>query len=390
MSAFYTRYTGVASELFLLDTQGTVLAAPDTDLIGTKQPELLQNARKKTEKISYNGTTCSVVYSYQPQMHCYIMSLINQEQILKDTHIFRNAILISMLICIGLMIPMFFFINYSVQPIYRLIRRMSKTKDGQLDLTSKIEESGSYEIKELSHVYNILLDDINRYINQLVEEQSNRRKAEIHALQMQINPHFIYNTLTTIKWLIWQGETEKSVKSIDAFIMILRNTISNKNEIISVAEEAKNLENYMFLLHTRFSEQIHTDIFIAESCESLSIPKLLVQPFVENAFYHAFSETTSGLIHIFFRKKEDDLVIEVVDNGSGMKLDDAQKNRKESFTGIGIHNVDDRIHLIYGQEYGVSIQSNLGSGTRITITIPAIPYQSPETDTKNTADAPKE
>lgn len=97
-----------------------------------------------------------------------------------------------------------------------------------------------------------------------------------------------------------------------------------------------------------------------------------------------------GLIHIFFRKKEDDLVIEVVDNGSGMKLDDAQKNRKESFTGIGIHNVDDRIHLIYGQEYGVSIQSNLGSGTRITITIPAIPYQLPETDTKNTADAPKE
>ena len=115
-----------------------------------------------------------------------------------------------------------------------------------------------------------------------------------------------------------------------------------------------------------------------------------MQPFVENAFYHAFSETTSGLIHVFFRKKEDDLVIEVVDNGSGMKLDDAQKNRKESFTGIGIHNVDDRIHLIYGQKYGVSIQSNLGSGTRITITIPAIPYQSPETDTKNTADAPKE
>lgn len=74
---------------------------------------------------------------------------------------------------------MFFFINYSVQPIYRLIRRMSKTKDGQLDLTSKIEESGSYEIKELSHVYNILLDDINRYINQLVEEQSNRRKATV-------------------------------------------------------------------------------------------------------------------------------------------------------------------------------------------------------------------
>lgn len=390
MSGFDIRYTGAASELFLLDTQGTVLAAPDSDLIGTKQPELLQNARKKTEKISYNGTTCSVVYSYQPQLHCYIMSLIDQEQILRDAHIFRNAILVSTCICIGLMIPMFILINHSVQPIYRLIRRMSKTKDGQLDLTSKIEESGSYEIKELSHVYNILLDDINRYINQLVEEQSNRRKAEIHALQMQINPHFIYNTLTTIKWLIWQGETEKSVKSIDAFIMILRNTISNKNEIISVAEEAKNLENYMFLLHTRFSEQIHTDIFIAESCESLSIPKLLVQPFVENAFYHAFSETTSGLIHVFFRKKENDLIIEVVDNGSGMKLDDAQKNRKESFTGIGIHNVDDRIHLIYGQEYGVSIQSNLGNGTRITITIPAIPYQSPETDTKNTADAPKE
>ena len=129
MSGFDIRYTGAASELFLLDTQGTVLAAPDSDLIGTKQPELLQNARKKTEKISYNGTTCSVVYSYQPQLHCYIMSLIDQEQILRDAHIFRNAILVSTCICIGLMIPMFILINHSVQPIYRLIRRMSKTKD---------------------------------------------------------------------------------------------------------------------------------------------------------------------------------------------------------------------------------------------------------------------
>lgn len=155
--------------------------------------------------------------------------------------------------------------------------------------------------------------------------QKEKRKAEIHALQMQINPHFIYNTLASIKWLMWQGSTEKSIQTIDAFISLLRNTISNKNEMITIQKEIENLNNYVLINHIRYGDNINVNFFVMPNCENYVIPKLILQPFIENAFFHGFNERNNGSIHVFVNEQNQNLICEIIDNGVGMTDEEVKK-----------------------------------------------------------------
>ncbi|MDO5424096.1 MAG: histidine kinase [Eubacteriales bacterium] len=191
---------------------------------------------------------------------------------------------------------------------------------------------------------------------------------------MQINPHYMYNTLASVKWLIWQGDSEKSTKVIDAFISLLRNTISNTDEFIPLEQEIENLKNYVLINETRYGDRIRTEFYVPSGCGAYKVPKLILQPFVENAFFHAFPEGQSGVIQIFVREKEGTLVIEIADDGVGLadeKLASLKKREKgEHFTGIGVNNVDDRLKMIYGEAYGISIRSGEGKGTTVWVRIP--------------------
>ena len=207
--------------------------------------------------------------------------------------------------------------------------------------------------------------------------QKEKRKAEIHALQMQINPHFIYNTLSSIKWLMWQGNVEKSIGTIDAFISLLQNTISNKNEMITILEEIDNLKNYVLINHIRYGDSINVTFFVIPNCEDYIIPKLILQPFIENAFFHGFTDQSTGAIHVFVNEQAGNLICEIIDNGVGIASEDMKSILKKStkkhehFTSIGVHNVNDRIKLIYGDDYGVTITSELNKGTTVKVIIPA-------------------
>lgn len=193
---------------------------------------------------------------------------------------------------------------------------------------------------------------------------------------MQINPHYMYNTLTSIKWLIWQGNAEKSTQVIDAFISLLRNTISNTDEFITMEQELENLKNYVLINETRYGDNIRTEFYVSPTCLQIKVPKLILQPFVENAFFHAFPEGRSGMIQIFVKEKGGLLWIEITDNGVGLTDEKLVSLRKkegikgEHFTGIGINNVDDRIKMIYGKKYGIHIRSSKGCGTTVTIQLP--------------------
>ena len=135
------------------------------------------------------------------------------------------------------------------------------------DFNNHININGSPEVNKLCNAYNYKLDGLNRYVSDQIKIQREKRKAEISALQMQINPHFIYNTLSSIKWLVWQESKAKSCEIIDAFIYLLRNTISNKNEMITVSEEIKNLKNYVLINHVRYGDKINVNFFIMPECE---------------------------------------------------------------------------------------------------------------------------
>ena len=279
----------------------------------------------------------------------------------------------NILIVIFFVIITFQIIRKTTKPLSLLSKKMSKISSGNFN--DYLEVSGSSEVRQLTTAYNYMLDDINKYMIDIIQIEKEKRIAEIHALQMQINPHFLYNTLTSIKWLIWQNANEKSVKTIDAFIALLQNTISNKHEMITIDEEIQNLKNYVFINHIRYGDKIKVNYFVNPECNNYKIPKLILQPFIENSFFHGFTDRDQGLISVFFNNEDNNIIAEIIDNGVGIPENNISNifdsnSLKEHFTSIGINNVNDRIKLLYGDDYGVTISSELNFGTSVKIVFP--------------------
>lgn len=268
----------------------------------------------------------------------------------------------------------FMFMRQQTKPLAVLVHTMRNSRKSEF--RERVPVEGTYEVRELSETYNQMINELDRYIRQLITAEEDKRLAEIHALQMQINPHYMYNTLAGIKWLIWQGDAKKSTEVIDAFISLLRNVISNSDEFVSVEQEMVNLKNYVLINQARYGDAIAVEFFVLPKCSRYEIPKLMLQPFVENAFFHAFPEGRTGSIQIFVKEEKDNLKFSIVDDGVGMKTEQLRelksKNKKKSehFTGIGIGNVEDRIQLIYGLNYGLNIISEEGKGTTVSLLLP--------------------
>lgn len=287
----------------------------------------------------------------------------------------KNIALICASITLCILIIIFLLVRQMTKPLYLLTEKMSNVKNGNFD--EYIEVSGAEEVKELSSTYNYMIKDINKYVDELVVVQKEKRKAEIHSLQMQINPHYIFNTLSSIKWLIWQGSKDKAISAIDAFINMIRNTISKTDEFVTIEQEVENLKNYVLINNIRYGDRIKVEYFIMTNCYEYLIPKLILQPFIENSFFHAFPSEEEGEIQVFIKEyDEDNIKIEIYDNGIGIdeeklgEVREKKENKNHHFSGIGINNVDSRIKLIYGNDYGISIKSKLNNGTTIIIIIP--------------------
>ena len=195
------------------------------------------------------------------------------------------------------------------------------------------------------------------------------------ALQHQINPHFLYNTLASIKFMIQQGKKEKATDMIHALISLLQNALSNVDQTITVEQEIKDLKNYVLINQARYGEGIKVNFFISPDCLDYQLPKLILQPFIENAFFHAFNIQKEGFVQILVSEKGGNLLCEIVDNGDGMEIkgDHTKEDIKEKrhlFSGIGIRNVHERIQMLYGEEFGVEITSEIGNGTKVKVELP--------------------
>lgn len=324
-------------------------------------------------KLDYSDV--AILAKHLPTYNFNIVGTIDKNIVLDEIYDSREIMATSTIIALLFIIITFFIIRTTTTPISTLVKTMPKIIDGNFN--NHIEISGSYEVRELSSTFNYMLDGLNNYVNKQMQMQKEKRKAEIHALQMQINPHFIYNTLSSLKWLMWQGKVEKSTETIDAFISLLQNTISNKNEMITIAQEIENLKNYVLINHIRYGDNIRVNFFVMPNCEEYIVPKLIFQPFIENAFFHGFTDKDNGVIHVLINEQNGVLICEIIDNGVGIASKDIKSlfsnssKKHEHFTSIGINNVNDRIKLLYGEKYGVIITSELNEGTTVKITIPA-------------------
>ena len=303
-----------------------------------------------------------------------MVGIINPERAFGKAYSTLGIILITAAVTAVVVCMIILFLRQQTKPLSALVYAMKHSKETQFEKHVPVE--GTYEIQELSQTYNTMVDEINRYIGQLINVEKEKRKAEIHALQMKINPHYIYNTLATVKWLIWQQNVEKSTQVIDAFIMLLRNVISNSDEFVTVEQEIDNLKNYALINQARYGEDIQVVFFVIPQCNAYKVPKLILQPFVENAFFHGFPQGMKGEIRIFVREENENLRFEITDNGIGMTqerlnaLRRHEKTKSEHFTGIGIGNVEDRIKLIYGMDYGILLESEEGKGTKVVLLLP--------------------
>ncbi|HEY4390213.1 MAG TPA: sensor histidine kinase [Paenibacillus sp.] len=383
---FYNRFTSEGNDVIIIDKDGLVISSNRSETIGQKNAELLSYAQEiqqgnlDLKKVNVMGKDKLVLAEYLPSYDFYLVNMIDQKYVLGQMVNTRSIILICLLIVLAALIVVFLISRKMTRSLTLLARQMSKVH--LRNFHNYVNVSGSYEIRQLSHAYNYMLNEMNDYVKQLVETEKEQRIAELAALQQQINPHFLYNTLASVKFLVQQGNKEKAEETIHALISLLQNTISNVSETITVEQELVNLKHYVFINHVRYGERIRVTYFVAPDCLAYHVPKLIIQPFIENAFFHAFNVKGEGVIRVLISKESQKLICEVLDNGDGMdvqQLADAKskqsKGSRQLFSGVGIANVHDRIRLLYGGEYGVTIQSEIGEGTKVRITLPLVEIQ---------------
>ena len=376
MKSFYDYFVTEYSSFYMVDENGIVLCSDVEEDIG-KKPEYewyeAAAASDNARLISGEYTVLKRNLTYQG---CTIYGVIDNGKALAGLYDMSLIIATCAEITVLVLLAVLLLTRHATLPLARLSDKMSAVRAG--DFMEYMPVEGSNEVRELAITYNYMLDDLKKYIEELLKTQQDKRAAEIKALQMQINPHYIYNTLASIKWMVYANDREKTIKMIDAFISLLRNTISNADEFITIDQEVENLKNYILINQIRYGETVQVEFHVQDSCRDCLLPKMILQPFVENAFFHAFPSGRRGQIDIFMEeiKDTDTLRVRIADDGIGMEQSVAdivveRETKKEHFSGIGIHNVKDRLSLLYGERGGVNIESKTGSGTVVTVDLPA-------------------
>lgn len=297
-------------------------------------------------------------------------------------HFFKKLILISagaFVLVLGLTIFLSYQIPRSItKPLQKLNEVTEQVAEGNLAVRSDVHTGD--EVGVLSASMNIMIDKINDLLEQVTKEQVRLRKAEFELLQSQINPHFLYNTLDAIIWLAQAGEQKKVVSMVRSLSDFFRTSLNRGKDIISLKEEVLHVRSYLEIQQVRYQDILNYEIDVPEELGRYLIPKITIQPLVENALYHGIkNKRGSGKIQIRGRRQEETLVIEIADDGIGISKERLwQVNdgiQKKVLTGkdiYGLYNVNERIRLNFGEKYGINIQSTYGEGTVVRVLLPCL------------------
>ena len=266
-------------------------------------------------------------------------------------------------------------------PIKELEHSVNEIEGGNLE--TQVYIGGSYEIRHLGTSIQNMARQIKKLMADIVAEHESKRKSEFDTLQSQINPHFLYNTLDIIVWMIENEKQSEAVKVVTALARFFRISLSKGKSIIPVKDELEHVRNYLMIQQMRFKNKFTYSIEAEGQVEQLASLKLLLQPIVENAIYHGMEFMDGdGEILVKAWRQGDDLFLSVSDNGLGMTQEQVERlfssqshvpSRRGS--GIGVKNVNERIKLYFGADYGLSIQSEPDEGTTVTAHLPAVPYE---------------
>ncbi len=265
--------------------------------------------------------------------------------------------------------------NY--QPLEYIIHNMKHVAEGQLDVRIDMKNMGD-DYKKLASGFNYMMQEINALMEQVKLEQQQMNQLRFNALQSQIHPHFLYNTLDCIHWqAMAEGHKEISVL-VKALAQYYRLSLSNGKDVIPLEQEIEHVKNYLIIQNMRYDNIIECMFDIDENCNNILIPKITLQPLIENSIYHGVKvkEGKKGVINITGRRVETDVYIMVEDNGTGMtdeqivEMNQSIRQYDKDF-GYGIRNVNKRIEILFGKEYGLYYEKNSSGGVTVTIHLPS-------------------
>lgn len=288
----------------------------------------------------------------------------------------RNLIYIVVILLLFAFFSSFYLSNLITRPIKRLMKNMTLVEQGKFVNLPDVRSND--EIGLLSVRFEQMSAELKELVERIYQEQEEKAEAEIRALQAQINPHFLYNTLNSLKWIASMQRSDKIVEMTEALISILRYSSKNDSRLVPIREELDHIKHYFTIQKVRYFNKITAVYEVDEALVEFSILKLSIQPLIENAIFHGIADLDEeGVITIAVAPSgENDIAVTVSDNGKGMNEENATRLKQQLIGmekgtgGIGVSNVHSRIRRVFGIGYGISFRSEYGAGSSFTITIP--------------------
>ena len=336
----------------------------------------LGKTKESCFRLNYRGEKYLVTRTDMKTTGWTLVSMVPYKSVMAETMAISGVMILA--VAITLIVTLLLLnriLTGVVKPLKKLEKYMVQVNPDNMD--QRMEILTDDEIGHLSMKFNQMMDRIRNLKEQVIEEQEDKRKYELQALQAQINPHFLYNTLDSI---IWMAETNDSniVAMTEALAKLFRISLNKGDEEISLERELEHVKNYLIIQSMRYADKFTYEISAEPGVERCRTIKLILQPIVENCIYHGIKKKRgTGKITIRAYRREQNLIIEVSDDGCGMPeeicrkiLSDEIESENISGSGIGVKNVNERIQLRFGKKYGLSYSSEEGVGTTVTYVLP--------------------
>ncbi|MEG2684476.1 MAG: sensor histidine kinase [Erysipelotrichaceae bacterium] len=352
--------------IVILNEANEYLFGTGTNLSYQQKIEVVDNATK------INTTDYIAVTKKAKTSTWNVVDLISEDYVIEQLNSVKKLLVVfSTILILWMLIATRVLYLSLIGPLNEIIRCLNLVIEGNLNI--RIEDDGDDEIHELAIQYNSLIDWLANLLEVVENEQGKKREAEIKMLQAQINPHFLFNTLNTLKGVALMNDDRPVAKGLQALAKLLRNTIVNSDELVEIQEEIENLNNYIIIQKLRYGNGFEIKYNVEEETKHYKIMKFILQPIVENAILHAFEEDKDGqVIEVNIFIENEYVVIVIEDNGIGYDTKQKDSETKGNLSGIGMKNVEERIRLTFSANYKMYTESKIGQGTKVTIKLPIV------------------
>lgn len=361
---------------FVIDNQDRMVYTPANKIVYRIDPDWL-----RSEDHLITASINKVKYQISCQMSEYagwrIISVSSYEAVMQKSN--QVFILIMVVLFFTILLVLISAVKVSstiTKPIVKLNNLMERTEEG--DLSVRFEYEYADEIGKLGRRFNHMLEEVQKLLDEVYLEQENKRKAQLQVVQEQFKPHFLYNTLDTIGWMAREHSAQDIVQIVDALTSVFRISLSKGKEYITVEEEFRYVSNYLYIQRIRYGPKVDYDIHADEQVGQILVPKLILQPIVENAIYHGVKlKKGPGHLKIYAYEREQMLELSVEDDGNGMTEEKAiqlmhimnHSEKEDEHESFGLYYVGERLRIRYDQAFRVIVESREGKGTKVIIRI---------------------